>query len=431
MTGELSLKLYERAKRVFPGGVNSPIRASVKPYPFYVERAHGPYIYTIDGKRLVDYVLGYGPLILGHNHPKVARALREQIERGWLYGAPAEIEVRLAEKILNHVYPNGMIRFVNSGTEAVMTAIRLARAATERKFIVKFDGCYHGASDYVLVGAGSAATEYGVPKSKGIPEEVVKLTLVARFNDIESVEHVMKRHGEEVATILLEPVIGNYGLIPAKREFIKALRELADHYQALLVFDEVITGFRLGLGGAQEYYGVRADLVVLGKVIGGGFPIGAVVGRKDLMENLTPTGGAFNAGTFNAHPVSMAAGLATISVLEEEQVFSIANAAAREVARAIESTAQNEGIECSVVSLASMAQVFFLKGSVESPDDARKSNTKAYSMFHEELLKRGVFIAPSQFEVMFTSGVHTASVVEETIGAIEESLRAVKRGLQS
>ena len=426
MPGERSLKLFEEAKHLFPGGVNSPVRAAVKPYPFYVDHAEGAYIYTVDGEKLIDYVLGYGPLILGHKAPEVLEAVREQLERGWLYGCPYELEIELAKKILSHVMPNGMVRFVNSGTEATMLAIRLARGYTGRKYIVKFDGCYHGAHDYVLVGAGSAAEHYGVPRSEGVPEEAARLTLVARFNDVDSVEKAVKSVGGEIAAIIVEPVMGNAGVIPPKDGFLKELRRIADENNALLIFDEVITGFRLGLGGAQEYYGVRADIVTLGKIIGGGFPVGAVVGRRDIMERITPSGKVFNAGTFNAHPVTMAAGLATIKVLEGGEVYRIASSAAKRIADAIEDVASRLGFNVTVNRVESMFQVFFKPGGVWSADDARASNAKLYLKLHEKLLRKGVFIAPSQMEAWFTSRAHTREVVDETIQAIEEAFREIK-----
>ncbi len=429
VVGEASRRLYERALTLFPGGVNSPVRAAVRPYPFYVERAEGPYIYTVDGARLVDLVLAYGPLILGHRHPRVVEAVLRQVERGWLYGAPYELEVRLAEKILSHVKPGGKVRFVNSGTEATMTAIRLARGYTGRKRIVKFDGCYHGAHDAVLVAAGSAAAEYGVPSSAGVPEEVASLTLVVPYNDVEAVEEVMRRHGDDVAAIIVEPVAANMGVVPPRRGFLEALRRLADEYGALLIFDEVVTGFRIALGGAQQYYGVRADVVVLGKVIGGGMPIGAVVADAKIMDNLTPAGKVFNAGTFNAHPLAMAAGLATIEVLETTDALARASRAAKAIAEVLEDALRARGVEHTVNRVESMFQVFFTEGPVETPEQARRSRREVYARLHEELLRRGVFVAPSQFEAVFTASVHdSAEVLEQVEGAVREAARALPGG---
>jgi len=427
LPGPRSLELWRRAQSLFPGGVNSPVRAAVKPYPFYVERGEGPYLYTVDGERLIDYVLAYGPLILGHRHPRVEEAVRRQLERGWLYGTPTEAEIRLAEKILSYFHPGGMVRFVNSGTEATMAAIRLARGVTGRKYIVKFNGCYHGAHDAVLVGAGSAAAEYGVPSSKGVPEEVAKLTLIARYNDLDSVEKIMKKHGNEVAAIIVEPVAGNAGVIPPEPGFLKGLREIADRYGALLIMDEVITGFRLGLRGAQGYYGVKGDITTLGKIIGGGFPVGAIVANKEIMENFTPSGKVFQAGTFNAHPVTMAAGYATIEVLETGEPYRVAREAAEKIAKALDDLASRAGLDYTINHIESMLQIFFHKGPVRSPEDAMQSDKKLYQRLHEELLKLGVFIAPSQLEAIFTSGAHTGEAVEETLTALEGAFKRLRQ----
>jgi len=425
MPGPRSRELYERALGLFPGGVNSPVRAAVKPYPFYVERADGAYIYTVDGERLIDYVLGYGPLFLGHRHPRVYEALMKQLDRGWFYGAPYELEIRLAEKILKYYHPGGMVRFVNTGTEATMTAIRLARGFTGRDLIVKFNGCYHGAHDAVLVGAGSAAAEYGVPSSKGVPESVAKLTLIARYNDVESIDKIMRRYGDNVAAIIVEPVVGNAGVIPPREEFLRALRELSSSYGSLLIMDEVITGFRLALGGAQQYYGVRGDITTLGKIVGGGMPIGVVVAEKKIMKELTPAGKVFNAGTFNAHPATMAAGLATIEVLETGEPYRVAGEAAKALVETLSELIDKYGARAFINHVESMFQVFFTDREVVSPEDAQKSRKETYTALHEELLKRGVFIAPSQMEAVFTSAAHTREVVEETITALRDVFRSL------
>ncbi len=419
--------MYDEALGLFPGGVNSPVRAAVRPYPFYVERGEGCYLYTVDGERLVDYVLAYGPLILGHRHPRVLEAVEKQLEKGWLYGAPYEAEIELAKKILDYYKPGGMVRFVNSGTEATMTAIRLARGVTGRKLIVKFEGNYHGAHDAVLVGAGSAAAHYGVPKSLGVPEDVARLTLVARYNDIDSVEKIVRQYRDDVAAIIVEPVVANSGLILPKNGFLRELRRIANENNILFIMDEVVTGFRLGLRGAQGYYGVQGDIVVLGKIIGGGFPIGAVVASKEVMENLTPKGKVFNAGTFNAHPVAMVAGLATIEVLETTDAYSVAKRAAEEVAQTLRETLMDKGVESYVAQIESMLQVFFHPGPVETPEDASKSNRELYNIFHEKLLAKGVFAPPSQMETWFTSAVHTREAVEETIEAIKAAVEELSK----
>ena len=425
---EKSMELYRRALSIFPGGVNSPVRAMKHlPSPFYVARAEGPYLYTVDGQRLIDYCMGFGPLILGHRHPEVLKAIEEALANGWLYGAPAQVEVELAERIMSHMPNIEMLRFVNSGTEAVMNAVRLARGFTGRRYIVKFEGNYHGAFDYVLVKAGSGAATWGVPTSAGILEEATKYTLVVPYNDVEALEKAFREHGSEIALLLVEPIAGNYGLIIPDAEFIKATRELTERYGALLLFDEVITGFRVGLSGAQGMYGIKPDLTTLGKIIGGGFPIGAFGGRRDILSMVTPQGPVYNAGTFNAHPISMAAGLATLKVLERGEAYTIANTAAERVARAIEDSASRYGFDIVVKQIASMFQFYFKKGDVKRPEDVRASNEKLYLEFHKIALGRGVYFTPSQFEVNFTSAAHTRDVVDETIRVVEESFRELKR----
>ena len=421
---ERSRRLYEEALNLFPGGVNSPVRAAVKPHPFYVERGEGAYLYTVDGERLVDLVLGYGPLILGHRHPRVLEALREAIERGWLYGAPAEAEVELARAILRHVKPGGMIRFVNSGTEATMTAIRLARGYTGRRLILKFEGNYHGSHDAVLVAAGSAAGHYGVPTSAGVPGEVARLTLVAPYNDLGAVEEAFRRHGDDIAAVIVEPVAANMGVVRPVKGFLEGLRRITREYGALLILDEVVTGFRLGLGGAQERFGVEADIVTLGKIIGGGMPIGAVAGRREIMEHLTPKGKVFNAGTFNAHPLAMAAGLATIKVLEETDALSVADRAAERLEAALRDALRDSGVEGVVVREASMLQYYTIPEEPRSLADVRRSDARLYQEFHVEALRRGVFVAPSHMEAIFTSAAHAGEPLEHAEEALYEALRA-------
>ncbi|MEM4902565.1 MAG: glutamate-1-semialdehyde 2,1-aminomutase [Ignisphaera sp.] len=421
-----SYELYREACVLFPGCVNSPIRAAVEPYPFFVEKANGAYIYTVDGETLIDYVLGYGTLILGHRHPYIEKVLKNQIEKGWLYTTPTEAEVLLGKKIQSYVMRNGMIRFVNSGAEATLLAIRLARAYTRRKYIIKFNGCYHGAHDFVLVSAGSAAQHYGIPTSEGVLEDVAKYTLVAEFNDLSTVEYIFRNMGEQIAAIITEPVLGNMGVIPPDKDFLKGLRELCDRYSSLLIFDEVITGFRLGLGGAQQYYSVSADIVTLGKIVGGGFPIGVVVARKDIASLIAPQGKVFNAGTFNAHPISMIAGYATIEVLEKEPVHYYARLAAEKIVKAFQEASKENNIDIQINHVESMFQVFFIDKPVKNASDARNSNSVLYKKMQIELQKRGVFIAPSQFEAIFTSYAHVDEVVSKTIDSIHTVFKTIK-----
>jgi len=420
-----SKRLFEEAQRVLVGGVNSPVRAAIRPYPFFVREGKGPYLITVDDNRLIDYVLGYGPLILGHAPEAVTRRIVEYVSKGWLYGAPTELEITLAKKIVNHFPSIEMVRFVNSGGEAVATAIRLARGYTGRRKILKFEGCYHGAVDSVLVKAGSAAAHFGSPSSAGVPEDVAKLTLVARYNDLDSVEKIMREEGNDVAAIIVEPIMANYGVIPPRNDFLKGLREVADRFGSLLIFDEVVTGYRLGLGGAQRYYGVKADITTLGKIIGGGFPVGAVGAREEIMSKLSPKGPVFNAGTFNGHPISMIAGLATIEVLETTNAYEIAINASRKLAEGLDDVLGRYGIDHTINWVPTMLQVFFTKGEVIDHETASRSNAKIYLNLHEELLKRGVFIAPSQFEAIFTSAAHEDSIINETLRQIEDSMKAM------
>ncbi len=322
----MSYELWKEALSLFAGGVNSPVRALVRPSPFFTAKGEGPFLITEDGKKIIDYVLGYGPLILGHSPERVKQKIKEQVDKGWLYGTPSRIEVELAKKIINHIPSAQKVRFVNSGTEATMNAIRLARGFTGRTKILKFNGNYHGAHDYALIEAGSAVSEYGITISKGVPEEVVRTVTVCEYNDLECVERRLK--SENIAAVILEPVMGNYGVIPPEDGFLRGVKELTSTYGSLLIFDEVITGFRLDIGGAQSLFKVVPDLTTLGKIIGGGLPIGAITGKREIMESITPAGSVFNAGTFNANPLSMTAGIATIEELENKNPYTEINRAA-------------------------------------------------------------------------------------------------------
>ncbi|QGA55013.1 glutamate-1-semialdehyde 2,1-aminomutase [Sulfolobus sp. E5-1-F] len=405
-----SEELWTQAKQLFAGGVNSPVRAAVKPFPFYVERGIGAYIYTVDGKKFIDYVLGYGPLILGHSPESVKRKIIEQLEKGWLFGTPNKLEIELAKKISSHIPSAQKIRFVNSGTEATMTAMRLARGYTKRSKILKFSGNYHGAHDYALVEAGSAATEYNVATSEGVPTEIIKTVEVCEFNDLDCVDK--KLRSEEIATVILEPIMGNAGVILPDKDFLSGVRELTKSYNSLLIFDEVITGFRVDIGGAQAYYQIYPDITTLGKIIGGGFPIGAVAGKAEIIDNLTPAGKVFNAGTFNANPISMIAGIATIEELEKEYPYNIANKAAKTLVEELERLLK---IKHTINHVGSMFQVFFGIDKVRNYSDAKRADKEYYIRFHERLLKEGVFIPPSQYETIFTSASHKDDVINDTI----------------
>lgn len=407
-----SQKLYKKAVRLLPGGVDSPVRA-FKPNPFFVESGNGSRIRDIDNNEYIDYCLAYGPLILGHRHPAVIKAVKDQLERGILFGVPNKLELKLAEKVIKHVPCAEMVRFVNSGTEATASVVRLARAYTNRENILIFDGCYHGAHDHFLFGKKG-------PKSPGIPHVLRKNTLVANFNDLNSVEKMAEKN--KLAAIMVEPVMGNLGCIPPQDGFLRGLREICDNHGVLLIFDEVITGFRLAMGGAQEFYKVEPDLVTLGKIIGGGFPVGAFAGRREIMKSVAPAGKVYQAGTFCGHPVTMAAGLATIKTLERENVIDRASNFAGKVADALK-----RELELPVNWVASMFQVFFTDGEVNSADDARKSDNGKFMRFHNGLLKNGVFVAPSQLECWFSSAAHVDGDLKTTRLAISNAANEISK----
>ena len=421
--------VVEKARQFFPGGVNSPARALKHlPAPLVAKRAEGPYLYT-DRGRLVDFCLAFGAVILGHAHPRVKEAVAKQLERGWIYALLTEEEVELAERIRAHVPSMQKMRLVSTGTEATMNAVRVARGYTKRDYLIKFEGNFHGSHDYVLVKAGSGAATWGVPTSAGIPHEVAKMTIVAPYNDVDAFYKAVKEAGERLAAVIVEPIAGNYGLIIPDREFLKALREETERVGALLIFDEIITGFRVGLGGAQEYFGIKPDLTTLGKVVGGGFPIGIFGGRAEVMSLVAPEGPVYNAGTYNAHPVSVAAGLATVKELETGEPYRTANDAAAKIAKGVEDIAQRHGFDVVVKQIASIFQFYFKKGDVRTPQDVRESDERLYLKLHELALKHGVYLTPSQYEVNFTSASHTPGVVEETLVALEKAfkeLRALK-----
>jgi glutamate-1-semialdehyde 2,1-aminomutase len=407
-----SKELYEKAKRLLPGGVDSPVRA-FEPHPFFIDRGYGSRIRDVDGNEYVDYCLAYGPLILGHRPPSVMKAIAEQVKKGVLFGIPSELELNLAEKITKHVPCAEMVRFVNSGTEATASVVRLARAYTGKENILIFDGCYHGAHDHFLFGKKG-------PKSPGIPHVLRRNTLVASFNDLTSVEKIANK--DELAAIMVEPVMGNLGCIPPAKGFLKELRRICDESEALLIFDEVITGFRLALGGAQEFFNVTPDLATLGKIIGGGFPVGAFVGKKEIMELIAPSGKVYHAGTFCGHPITMVAGLATIGTLEKKKAIERASNFASKVANVLKYE-----LGLPVNQIASMFQVFFTKDEVRSASDARKCDKAVFMRFHRALLENGVFAAPSQFECWFTSSAHDERDLEETRVAIANAAKKVSK----
>jgi glutamate-1-semialdehyde 2,1-aminomutase len=398
-----------------PGGVNSPVRA-FQPYPFFTERARGSRLFDVDGKEYVDYCLAYGPLILGHAHPVVVEAVRAQLECGSLFGTPTEQEVELAELICKVVPSAEMVRLVSTGGEATMSTIRAARGYTGKKKIIKFEGCYHGAHDYVLVKAGSGATTFGMPTSLGVPEETARNTVVVPFNDAEKFEKAVKEHRGDLAAVIVEPVIGNIGLVLPKTGFLETLRESTNDYGIVLIFDEVITGFRLALGGAQEYYGVTPDLTTLGKVLGGGFPIAAFAGKEEIMKMIAPSGKVYQAGTYSGNPVSVAASLATLKFLRNsgKDFYEKMEKRCEALVAPLKKTISDCGLKVQVNHLASMFQLFFTETPVYDYATVKTSDSAKFMAYHAKLLAKGVFVPPSQFETCFLSIEHSGQDIEYT-----------------
>jgi glutamate-1-semialdehyde 2,1-aminomutase len=414
-----SQDLFEESKKYLPGGVDSPVRA-YEPYPFFAERAEGSHIYDVDGIDYIDYCLAYGPLVLGHANPKVKEAVKEQIELGSAYGVPTGKEIELAKLVIKKVPCADMVRFVNSGTEATMSAIRLARAYNGRKKIVKFEGSYHGAHDYVLVKSGSGAM--GLPDSPGVPEETTKNTILIPFNDYDSITQLINDQKEDIAAIIVEPVMGNIGCIPPKEGYLNFLREITDENNIVLIFDEVITGFRLAEGGAQEYYGVKPDLVTMGKILGGGYPMGSLAGKKEYMEMIAPSGNVYQAGTFNGNPISVSAGLATLKQLDNSFYKDLSDKG-NYMRNGISNILDEQGLQYQVAGLSSMFQLYFTDKEVMDYKDAKTSNTDKFTKYFHNLLGAGVFIPPSQFECCFISLFHGKEELEHTLEVIEQALK--------
>jgi len=422
-----SRELMARARELFPGGVNSPVRAfgGVGGEPFVVARGEGARIWDADGNEYIDYVLSWGPLVLGHAAPVVLDALRETMERGTSFGIPTELEVTLAELVQQRMPHVEMMRFVSSGTEATMSALRLARAATGRDMLLKFDGCYHGHADSFLVRAGSGVATLGLPNSPGVPDALAALTLTAPFNDVHAVEELLKAHGDRVAAIFVEPIVGNAGFIAPDAAFLPALRRLATEHGALLVFDEVMTGFRVAPGGAAEYFGITPDLTTLGKVIGGGLPVAAYGGRRDLMALVAPSGPMYQAGTLSGNPLAMAAGIATLTALTPELHARIAQRT-RALVEGLRHIAARRGVPFTADSAGSMFGFFFRAEPVRSYADARTADVELFRRFFHAALDRGVYLAPSAFEAGFTSAAHGDAEIALTLERLDEALREAR-----
>lgn len=420
--------LFEKAKLLIPGGVNSPVRAfkSVGRNPIFISKAKGSKIWDVDGNEYIDYVGSWGPMLLGHSHPNIIEAIKKTAESGTSFGAPTELEVMMAELITKIMPSIEMVRMVNSGTEATMSAIRLARAYTGKDKIIKFEGCYHGHGDSFLIKAGSGAMTFGVPDSPGIPKSIADYTLTARFNDVASVEELISKNKSEIATLIVEPVVGNMGCIPPRAKFLKQLRELCTQENIVLIFDEVMTGFRVSLGGAQEIYKIKPDLTTLGKIIGGGLPVGAYGGKKEIMQLVSPSGPMYQAGTLSGNPLAMAAGYEMLSIISQDKsVYKILEEQSALLENGMLNVLKKHNLNYRINRVGSMFTLFFTDEEVFDYDSAKTADTKKFALFFNEMLKRGIYLAPSQFEAAFVSAAHTDEDIEKTNRAFTEAIEII------
>jgi glutamate-1-semialdehyde 2,1-aminomutase len=421
--------LFTRAQKTIPGGVNSPVRAfkAVGGTPRFITKADGPYMWDADGKQYIDYVQSWGPMVLGHNNPQIRQAVIDASEFGLSFGAPTEAEIIMAETVSKLVPSMEMVRMVNSGTEATMSAIRLSRGYTGRNKIVKFEGCYHGHADSLLVKAGSGALTMGVPSSPGVPANVAEHTLTVEYNNIESVKNVFKAHGNDIACIIVEPVAGNMNCIPPVEGFLEGLRDVCDEYGSLLIFDEVMTGFRVSRGGAQERYGIKPDLTCLGKVIGGGMPVGCFGGRRDILTHIAPTGPVYQAGTLSGNPVAMAAGLAAMEQIQEEGLYEGIFENTQALADGMQALANKHGIKLSTNVAGSMFGIFFTDiERVTNYQQAINCNTEQFNKFYHGMLEQGVYLAPASYEAGFVSKAHDKDIIAKTLEAADKVFAMLK-----
>jgi len=428
MSRKKSIGLFHRAWEIIPGGVNSPVRAfkAIGVPPAFIERAKGSKIFDVDGNEYIDYVGSWGPMILGHAHPRVVAALKKAVSKGTSYGAPTSLEVELAIKVKKAFPSMKLLRMVSSGTEAVMSAIRLARGYMGRVKIIKFEGCYHGHGDSLLVKAGSGATTFGVPDSLGIPEDLAKHTLTATYNDLESVKALVDQYPDQIACIIVEPIAGNMGVVLPETGFLEGLREICDEKRILLVFDEVITGFRVAFGGAQELYKIEPDMTCLGKIIGGGLPVGAYGGKKDIMEMVSPLGGVYQAGTLSGNPLAMTAGIETLGFLKSKKVYLELDEKTSYLMENISERAEINGIPVCINGARGLFTLFFTEGPVRDYHTAKISDTKRFAQFFVEMMEQGVYLPPSQFEAWFVSLAHTQKDLDRTIEACDNAFRTIR-----
>jgi glutamate-1-semialdehyde 2,1-aminomutase len=419
-----SRRFFAEAKKVIPGGVNSPVRAfrAVGLEPLFVSKAKGSKIHDADGGLYIDYVSSWGPMILGHAHPQVRKAMSQALSKGWSYGAATELEVRLAQKISKAIPSMELVRMVSSGTEATMSALRVARGFTGRDKIIKFEGCYHGHADSFLVKAGSGAITFGIPDSAGVPESLAANTLVAPYNDLEAVQALFNRNPSQIACVIVEPIAGNMGIVLPREGFLKGLEEVCRNNGALLIFDEVITGFRLAYGGVQKIFGVTPDLTCLGKIIGGGMPVGAYGGRREFMEKIAPLGPIYQAGTLSGNPLAMTCGLVTLEVLRQKNVYKKLDLITRELCQGLEDLARQKGIPTRINRSGSMFTLFFTGDEVFDYSSAKKADAGKYAKYFQGMLQEGVWLPPSQFEACFVSLAHTTRDIEGTLKAAASAL---------
>ncbi|MEQ8173600.1 MAG: glutamate-1-semialdehyde 2,1-aminomutase [Syntrophomonadaceae bacterium] len=422
-----SSALFEEAKSLIPGGVNSPVRAfkAVGMNPLFIREAHGSKVIDVDGNEYIDYIGSWGPLILGHSHPAVVKAVQEAAAAGTSYGAPCPAEIDLARMIVSAFPSIEKVRMVSSGTEATMSAVRLARAYTGRSKIIKFEGCYHGHGDSFLIKAGSGLLTAGVPSSPGVPRELAELTLIAAYNDLESVQRLLDEHGSQVAAIIVEPIAGNMGLVLPEPGFLQGLRDLTREYGALLIFDEVISGFRLCFGGYQNIVDIKPDLTTLGKIIGGGLPVGAYGGRREIMERIAPEGDVYQAGTLSGNPLAMAAGLATLKILFDDPPYGRLDEWGRTITDSIAANLSQRDCSFAINRIGSMFSLFFTGRKVKAFEDVMSCDTELYARFYRALIRGGVYFPPSQFEVCFVSQAHSKNDLEETVQALDRATDSV------